>query len=140
VNTTCHAGGSNSGYHARPLSLLLCFAFGSILNIFFVLGNDPSIVTGYKGYPGYFLGKNYLGEFSAIAFLLSLHEMLYPRLRRVLGIIFVVIATSLLFLSNSKTAFGLALFAPFLAGLTLIAVKRTRISPDPPRFFGPRLA
>ena len=83
----------------------------------------------YDGYPGYFLGKNYLGEFSAIALLLSLHEMLYPGLRRALGIIVVVIATSLLFLSDSKTAFGLALFAPFLAGLTLITRKRMRISP-----------
>ena len=109
--------------------LFLCFAFASILNVFFVLGNPPSIVMGYNGYPGYFLGKNYLGEFSAIAFLLSLHEMLYPGLRRALGIIVVVIATSLLFLSNSKTAFGLALFAPFLAGLTLITGKTMRISP-----------
>ena len=75
------------------------------------------------------MGKNYLGEFSAIAFLLSLHEMLYPGLRRVLGIIVVVIATSLLFLSNSKTAFALALFVPFLAGLTLITRKAMRISP-----------
>src|SRR5439155_15785538 len=35
----------------------------------------------------------------------------------------------LLFLSDSKTAFGLALICPFLAGLTLIARKITRISP-----------
>jgi exopolysaccharide production protein ExoQ len=109
--------------------LFLCFAFASILNVFFVLGNPPSIVKMYDGYPGYFLGKNYLGEFAAIAFLLSLHEMLYPGLRRALGIIVVVIAASLLFLSNSKTAFGLALVAPFLAGLTLITGKRMRISP-----------
>jgi exopolysaccharide production protein ExoQ len=109
--------------------LFLCFAFASVLNVFFVLGNSPSIVTGYGGYPGYFLGKNYLGEFSAIALLLSLHEMLRPGLRRALGIIFVVVATALLFLSNSKTAFGLALFAPFLAALTLVTRKTMRISP-----------
>ena len=75
------------------------------------------------------MGKNYLGEFAAVAFLLSLHEMLYPGLRRALGIIVVVIATLLLFLSNSKTAFGLALVVPFLAGLTLITGKTMRISP-----------
>ena len=109
--------------------LFLCFAFASILNVFFVLGNPPSIVMMYGGYPGYFLGKNYLGEFSAVALLLSLHEMLYPGLRRALGIIVVVIATSLLFLSDCKTAFGLAFVAPFLAGLTLITGKRMRISP-----------
>ena len=108
--------------------LFLCFAFGSILNVLFVLGNSDSVVELFKGYPGYFLGKNYLGEFSAMAFLLSLHEMLYPGLRRVLGIIFVVIATSLLFLSNSKTAFALAFLVPFLAGLTLIIRKKMRIS------------
>jgi hypothetical protein len=69
----------------------------------------------YNGYRGYFFGKNYLGEFSLIAFLLSLHEMLYPGLRRMLGTVVVVIATSLLFLSNSKTAFGLAfLLHPWL--------------------------
>src|ERR1700737_3265566 len=55
--------------------------------------------------------------------------MLYPGRRRALGIIVAVIAASLLFLSNSKTAFGLALLAPFLAGLTLITGKRMRISP-----------
>jgi O-antigen ligase len=82
----------------------------------------------YKGYPGYFMGKNYLGEFSAAAFLLSLHEILYHGLRRALGIIVLVVTTSLLFLSDSKTAFGLALFVPFVAGLTLIAGKRMRIS------------
>src|ERR1700737_3086487 len=55
--------------------------------------------------------------------------MLYPGRRRALGIIVAVIAASLLFLSNSKTAFGLALVAPFLAKLTLITGKRMRISP-----------
>jgi exopolysaccharide production protein ExoQ len=108
--------------------LFLAFAFGSILNVFFVLGNSPSVVATLNGYPGYFTGKNLLGEFAAIVLLLALHEMLYPGLRRALGIIVVVIATSLVFLSNSKTAFALALFAPLLAKLTLITGKRLRIS------------
>ena len=109
--------------------LFLCFAFGTFLNVFFVLDNPPSLVADYGGYPGYFFGKNYLGEFSAAAFLLSFHEVLYDGLRRALGIIVLVITTSLLFLSNSKTALALALFVPFLAGLTLIAGKKMRISP-----------
>ena len=115
--------------------LFLCFAFASILNVFFVLGGPPIIVQYGSmgqvniGYPGYFPGKNYLGECAAIAILLSLHEMLYPGLRRALGIIVVVIATLLVFLSDSKTALGLALIAPFLAGLTLIIRKKMRISP-----------
>jgi exopolysaccharide production protein ExoQ len=109
--------------------LFLCVAFAAFLNIFFVLGNPPSLIAGYGGYPGYFLGKNYLGEFSAAAFLLSLHEILHHGLRRVLGTIVLLVAASLLFLSNSKTSFALAVFVPFLAGFTLVARKAMRISP-----------
>jgi exopolysaccharide production protein ExoQ len=110
--------------------VFLCFAFASILNVYYVLGGHPEIVDNVNiGYPGYFLGKNYLGECEAMAFLLSLHELLYPGLRRALGIIVVVIATALIFWSNSKTALGLALIAPFLSGLTLITRKITRVSP-----------
>jgi exopolysaccharide production protein ExoQ len=109
--------------------VFLCFALGAILNIFFILGNPLSLVNQYGGYPGYFTGKNYLGEFSAIAFLLALYEMCHPGFRRASGIIIAVIATLLLFLADSKTALGLALLAPSLAGLTLIIKKTTRISP-----------
>ena len=55
--------------------------------------------------------------------------MLYPGLRRALGIIVIVIAILLIFLSDSKTALGLAFVAPFLAGITLITRKKMRISP-----------
>lgn len=108
---------------------LWCFAPATILNVFFVINNSPSIVEALKGYPGFFLGKNYLGEFAAIPFLLALHEMYYAGLRRALGIVIVAIAAVLLYLSNSKTAFGLTLICPLLAGLTLIVRKATRISP-----------
>jgi exopolysaccharide production protein ExoQ len=46
-----------------------------------------------------------------------------------LGIIVVGIAAWLLFWANSKTAFGLALLVPLVAGLTLLFRKITRISP-----------
>jgi exopolysaccharide production protein ExoQ len=114
--------------------LFLCFAFASILNVFFVLDGSQSVATYGSmgqvsiGYPGYFPGKNYLGEFAALAIFLSLHEMVYPGLRRTLGAVVVVIATLLLFLSDSKTALGLAFVAPFLAGLTLIIRTKMRIS------------
>src|SRR6266852_662964 len=81
---------------------LLCFAPAAILNIFFVINNSPFIVAALNGYPGFFMGKNYLGEFSAIPFLLAVHETLYPGLRRAFGIVVVIIAALLLFLSNSK--------------------------------------
>jgi len=109
--------------------LFLCFALAAILNIFFILDNPPSIVKMLGGYEGYFMGKNALGGFSAIACVLALHEMHYPGLRRALGIVVLIIAILLLFLSNSKTAFGLALFVPFLARLTLITGKIMRVSP-----------
>jgi exopolysaccharide production protein ExoQ len=110
--------------------LFLCFAFASVLNVFFVLGRPPiDLKFATWGYPGYFAGKNYLGYCAAVALLLSLHEVLYSGLRRVLGIIVALIAISLLFLSNSKTSLGLVVFVPFLAGLTLIAKRLTRLSP-----------
>jgi len=109
--------------------LFLCFALAAVLNIFFILDNPPSIVKMQGGYQGYFGGKNALGEFSAIACLLALHETLYSGLRRALGIVVIVIATLLLLLSDSKTAFGLTLFVPLLARLTLITGKIMRISP-----------
>src|SRR5262249_33280335 len=102
---------------------------GAILNVFFVLGNSASEVHKLSGYPGYFLSKNYLGEFSAVALLLSLHETLFPGLRRLLGIVVVIIAAVLLFFANSKPVIGFAFIAPLLAGIVLITRKIRRISP-----------
>jgi exopolysaccharide production protein ExoQ len=111
--------------------VFLCFAFASILNVFVVLGQTPIIIyTGESiGYPGYFSFKGILGECAAIAFLLSLHEMLYPGYRRVLGAIVVVIATWLMFVSQSKGSLGMAIIAPILAALTLFIARKMRISP-----------
>ena len=52
--------------------LFVCFAIATILNVFFVPGRPP-IDTKFAtwGYPGYFSGKNYLGECEAIAVLLA---------------------------------------------------------------------
>ena len=111
--------------------VFLCFAFASILNVFFVLGQPPMLYENGEilGYPGYFSFKGILGECAAITFLLSLHEMLYPGLRRVMGIIVAVIAISLIFQSYSKGSLGIALIAPLLALLTLMVGRKMRISP-----------
>jgi exopolysaccharide production protein ExoQ len=114
--------------------MFLCFVFAAVLNVLLIPGGYATIAQYGStmvdiGYQGYFSGKNLLGEFSAIALLLSIHELLYPGHRRALGIIIGVIATVLLFLSSSKTALGLALVAPFLAGLTLISGRTFRVSP-----------
>jgi O-antigen ligase len=108
----------------------LCFAFASVLNIFVVLGQTPDIgYTGESiGYPGIFSFKGELGEFAAIACLLSLHEMLYPGLRRVLGAIVVVIAAWLMFVSMSKGSLGMAIIASLLAAFALSIGRKMRIS------------
>lgn len=110
--------------------LFLCFAIATILNVFFVLGRPP-IDTKFAtwGYPGYFSGKNYLGECEAIAVLLALHETLYPGKRRIFGILIAITAVVLLVLSNSKTALGLLFLTPMLAGATLLIRRASRISP-----------
>lgn len=115
--------------------LFIVFAFALILNCFFVMGGSQ-VVADYGalgmvriGYPGYFLGKNYLGECASLAILLSLYEMCYPGLRRALGGLVAVIGTWLCFSSDSKTALGLVFLAPLLAGLTVIIRTKTRISP-----------
>jgi len=106
--------------------VFFCLAVGAILNLVFVL-ESPQPIDG--GYSGYLLGKNALGEFAGVALLLALHETLYRGFRRVFGVMIAIIATSLLFWSNSKTAFGLALICPLLAGVVLILRKATRMSP-----------
>ena len=114
--------------------LFLVFAFALILNVFFVLGGSPMVAStdwmGHvdSGYTGYFDHKNALGQCAGVAILLSLHEMVFPGLRRVLATIVFVIATVLVMLSGSKTALGMALISPFLAGLALITRKKIRIS------------
>ena len=115
--------------------VFLCFACALILNVFFILSGSVTIARyGSKlvdiGYQGYFEGKNYLGECAAIGFLLSIHEIRCPGWgRRALGIIAFALAIVLVFLSDSKTALGLAFIAPFLASVTLAVRKITRVSP-----------
>jgi exopolysaccharide production protein ExoQ len=112
--------------------LFLCFALALILNVFFVLNGSVDIVNCSAinfCYEGYFDGKNYLGECAAVAFLLSLHEIVHRGWRRVLGIIVAVTALVLVFLSDSKTAFGLIIISPLLAQLTLTIRRMIRVSP-----------
>lgn len=105
-------------------ALFLCFAFGLVLNLFL----DTSL-PGSRGFEGYFMDKNALGQFAAIAFLLAMHEVLHPGLRRALGIVVFILAAALLHFSNSRTSLGFACLAPCVAGLMLILRKGLRISP-----------
>jgi exopolysaccharide production protein ExoQ len=112
--------------------LFLCFALASILNVFFVLNGAVDTVNCSASafcYQGYFGGKNYLGECVAVAFLLSLYEIVHRGWRRALGVIVLVVAIVLIFLSDSKTALGLVIISPLLARLTLGIRSITRVSP-----------
>src|SRR5262249_47974162 len=106
--------------------LFLIFALGSILNFIIVVNRPPLLVDGVFFYQGYFPDKNTLGECASVAFLLALHEMLYPGLRRASGVIVFVISAILLFLSNSKTSLGLAILSPLLAVPLVILGKKMR--------------
>lgn len=110
--------------------LFLCFALAAVLNLVFVFVRPPiDVKFATWGYPGYFAGKNYLGEFAVVALLLSIGEAFQPGRRRAIGILVAVVSIALLFLSNSKTSMGLALLAPGLAGVTLLVRRYTRLSP-----------
>jgi exopolysaccharide production protein ExoQ len=110
--------------------LFLCFALACVLNLVFVFTRPPiDFKFATWGYPGYFSGKNYLGEFAVVALLLSIYEAFHAGRRRVFGILVAIIAIALLVLSNSKTSMGLAVLAPTLAGATLLIRKMKRISP-----------
>jgi O-antigen ligase len=110
--------------------LFLSFGFAVILNIFFVIQGYQTVADKLEiGYSGYFPGKNYLGECVGVAILLSLHELFYSGLRRIVGMATLTISIVLMFYSNSKTSLGLALIAPFAAILMLMAWRAKRISP-----------
>jgi exopolysaccharide production protein ExoQ len=112
-------------------SMFLCFAFASILNVPFVLEQNPIIALDglIIGYPGYFSFKGTLGECAALALLLSLNEMIYRGRRRAFGIIIFILAIWIMDVSKSKGSLAMALIAPLAAQLTLIIGNRMRISP-----------
>lgn len=109
--------------------LFVCFAIAVVLNLFFVIERPPiNFEHATWGYPGYFSGKNYLGQFAAVALLLSIFEARNRGPRRVFGVVIAMISIVLLVMSNSKTAMGLALLAPVLAAVTLFARRATGVS------------
>jgi exopolysaccharide production protein ExoQ len=114
--------------------MFLCFALGSVVNVLLIPGGYATLAQYGStmvdiGYQGYFSGKNFLGEFAALALLLSIHELLNRGHRRVLGIIGAAMAAVLLYYSNSKTALGVAFLAPALAAVALLISRAYRVSP-----------
>ena len=117
-------------------ALFLCFAFALILNCFFVFAFGYVTIGQHRftglvdiGYQGYFGNKNIWENVQPSLFCWHFTKYSSVAGGEALGIIVVVIAILLVFLSHSKTAFGLALICPLLAWLTLLVRKVTRISP-----------
>lgn len=110
--------------------LFLCFAIAAVLNLIFVFIRPPiDFKNATWGYPGYFAGKNYLGECATLTLLLSMYEIVHPGKRRTFGIIIAIVSVAILILSNSKTSMGLAVLAPLAAGIALLLRRKARISP-----------
>jgi O-antigen ligase len=110
--------------------LFLCFSLAAILNIFFVVQGYQTLADKELiGYSGYFQGKNYLGECTAVAILLAFYEISRPGLRKVGGVIILLVSIFLILYSNSKTSLGLALLAPMIAGFLLITWRIVGVSP-----------
>lgn len=108
--------------------LFWCFSVAAVLNLLFVMGRPPiDVKYATWGYPGYFSGKNYLGQCAAVAFLLACHELLHSGRRRIFGVVIALTSVGLLLLSNSKTALALAMLVPVLAWTLLKLAKVTRI-------------
>lgn len=111
-------------------ALFWCFAISGVLNFAFAMTGTQTLADGVViGNPGYMLGKNYLGECSGIAFLLSLHEVRYRGARRWIGLLMTGVAVANLILANSKTAMALSFLAPALAVFFMALWKWKRISP-----------
>ena len=110
--------------------IFLCFAFAIVLNLFFVLNQQPLIMANNRTtYIGFYIFKNYLGQCAAVGLLLSLHEILYRGWRRVFAVTILGISTYLLVAADSKGSLGQAILAPALAGVTLVIARKMRISP-----------
>jgi exopolysaccharide production protein ExoQ len=122
------------GLLASPRTDLLrcaffCFAIGAVLNVLASFGSSPHDITTSGGYTGYFIGKNYLGEFAAATVLLCLNEIHHSGARRFVGILVSIIGVVLLFMANSKTAIALTLIVPLLALIVVLARRHAGVSP-----------
>lgn len=106
------------------------FAVSTIVNVLFVMGTPAETVRYNDGHVGYFAGKNYLGQFAGMVVLMTIYEVRQRGVLRRAGAVTIgVLSVILLFLSNSKTAAGLALVIPILAWLMVLAQRFARLSP-----------
>ncbi|MBS0241802.1 MAG: O-antigen ligase family protein [Proteobacteria bacterium] len=108
--------------------LFLCCALGTVVNVLFVLNQQPTIIP--PGYPGLFTGKNILGQFAAVAFLLSVLEVFRRDGLRATGLVVGALAGFLLVVANSKTALGTTIIIPVFAAALLIVRRMVGLRPS----------
>jgi exopolysaccharide production protein ExoQ len=106
-------------------SVYFCYAVALAVNIVYVL-TTPSTPIGHTGY---FTHKQELGLLAATGIILSSHELLHRGWRRLIGLIAIGLGFWLVFESESKSAFALALIAMPCSAMILLLCKKTRLTP-----------
>jgi O-antigen ligase len=106
-------------------SVHLCYAIALAINAVYVLTTPSSPI----GHSGYFSHKQGLGLLAAVGIILSSHELLHRGWRRLVALIAMGLGFWLVFESESKSAFALALVAITCSGPMLLLCKKTRLTP-----------
>jgi exopolysaccharide production protein ExoQ len=103
----------------------LCYAIALAISAVYVLTTPPSPI----GHPGYFTHKQDLGLLAAVGIILSSHELLHRGWRRLAALIAMSLGFWLVFESQSKSAFAMALIAMPCSAVILLICKKTRLTP-----------
>jgi exopolysaccharide production protein ExoQ len=103
----------------------LCYAIALAISAIYVLMTPPSPI----GHAGYFTHKQELGLLAAVGIILSSHELLHSGWRRLVALIAISLGFWLVFESQSKSAFALAVIAMPCSALILLLCKKTRLTP-----------
>jgi O-antigen ligase len=103
----------------------LCYAIALAVSAVYVLTTSSSAI----GHPGYFTHKQELGLLAAVGIILSSHVLLFGGRWRPLGLVSMCLGIWLVFESQSKSAFALALVSIVLSWPVLLLCKKTRLTP-----------
>jgi exopolysaccharide production protein ExoQ len=103
----------------------LCYVIALAVSAVYVVAT-PSTPIGHRAY---FNHKQELGLLAAVAIILASHEFLHGGWRRIAAIVSLGLGFWLVFESQSKSAFALALAAIICSALMLLFCKKTRLTP-----------
>jgi exopolysaccharide production protein ExoQ len=117
---------SAHSFNVMMRGLFYVLVAATVLNLISVVTTDP----GYIGHNGIYAQKNVFGWVSAIILFFGIYHLTYGgTLQRTVALIMIASAPIFLFMSQSKTSFGLALLAPMIGLALVYAARRMRISP-----------